>query len=138
MSFRCRIGDSIFINDNGGGHRYVVISKPNQKGCIIIVNFTSASSCIDKTVTFTKYDDKNLFDHPTNVNYRYAQIISSDNLLQEAKRLDTVNHYFLCNEEIINKIVIGAFQSQFTPIEIIMELSIQYPEEYERYFEMDF
>ena len=138
MSFCCRVGDSIFLNDKGGGHRYVVISEPNQNKCVVIVNFTSASGSIDRTVTFTRSDDKNLFDHPTNVNFKLARMISTEKLIREANRQDTVNHYISCSEEIIKKIVIGAFQSQFTPIEIINELGVQYLDDYNKHYETDF
>ena len=138
MPFCCRVGDSIFLNDKGGGHRYVVISEPNQYKCVVIVNFTTASGSIDRTVTFTRSDDKNLFDHPTNVNFKLARIISTEKLICEANRQDTVNHYISCSVDIVKRIVIGAFQSQFTPIEIIEELGIQYPDYYNKHYETDF
>ena len=77
------------------------------------------------------------FNKKTTVNYADARIISAQALVATAKRR-SINDYNYCAENHIKKIIIGAFQSQFTPIEVIKELSIQYPKEYEKYYEEDY
>jgi len=139
VPFTCKIGDTLRLSDRGGSHHYVILTKPNSDGNVVIVNFTAARYWKEWKVYFTKKDNKKLFSKKTTVNYADARIISAKESLSIASHNSkSKDDYNYCDENIIEKIVIGAFQSQFTPIEIIVELSNQYPNEYERHYEKDY
>jgi hypothetical protein len=36
MPFTCKVGDSFYLADSGGHHRYVIITKPNSDGNIVL------------------------------------------------------------------------------------------------------
>lgn len=137
MPFTCKIGDTLRLSDRGGGHHYVILTNSNSDGNVVVVNFTTARYWKEWIVGFTKKGNRKLFKKKTTVNYADARIISAKRLLAIANR-KSIYEYNYCAESIIKEIIIGAFQSQFTPIEIIEELSIKYPNEYERYHEKDY
>jgi hypothetical protein len=134
MPFTCKIGDTLRISDSGGRHHYVILTNSNSDGNVVVVNFTTARYWKEWIVDFTKKDNRKLFKKKTTVNYADARIISAKKLLAIANR-KSIDDYIYCAENIIKEIIIGAFQSQFTPIEIIEELSIQYPNEYKKHYE---
>ncbi len=76
MPFNGKVGDSIFIDDLGGGHRYVILTKPNSNDEVVIVNFTAEAFGKDCTATFRPRDHSKLFSKPTVVNYPQADIKS--------------------------------------------------------------
>lgn len=129
MPFTCGVGDSFFKVDYGDRHRYVVISKPNADGKVVLVNFTRVTPYKECVVIFKPEDDKELFRIPTTINYRNAALASTSNV---AKYGD--NGYKCCKAIHIEKIIKGAFQSEFISPEIIDELKVQYPIEYEKYY----
>lgn len=133
MSFDCKVSDTIFMWDGGGGHRYVVLTTPNKDDRVVIVNFESATGRISDGKIFTSSDDENLFKCPTVVPYIRAKIFPVTSLCDEASRQDVLSHYLFCPQTILEQIIKDAFKSQFTPIEVLTELSVQYPDEYKRY-----
>jgi len=134
MPFDCKVGDTAFIDDAGGGHRHVVLTNPNKDGCVVIVNFTSAVGHISDGKKFTSSDDRILFKKPTVVPYILAKIYPCKSLRSEVNRRDVVSDYILCPQSIMEQIIKDAFKSQFTKGAVIEELKIYYPEEYEQYY----
>jgi hypothetical protein len=132
MPFTCKVGDSFYLHDTGGRHRYVILTKPNSDNQVVLVNFTDSQN-IDSPVTFSPKDDKNLFTIRTGIYYAYSQLVSVTKL----KKL-TITGWEFCQLNHIKRIVIGAFQSQHTPMYILKELSTQYPEEHKRYCSWDY
>jgi hypothetical protein len=132
MPYSGKVGDSIFINDLGGGHQYIIISKPNKAQAVIIVNFTAQRFDKDCTVTFRRRDHSRLFSKPTVVNYPAANFFPLSNLNNEASKPDS--NYIGCPVHIVNRIIIGAFQSEWTPTGIQAELKEQYPKIAEKYY----
>ena len=135
MPFTCKIGDTLRLSDIGGKHFYVIITKPHDDGNVVLVNFTSARYWKEWIVIFTKKDNRKLFSKKSTVNYADARIMPSRKLIAIAERIST-DDYNYCAENIIEKIIIGAFQSKFAPNEVITELSVQYPNEYKKYYEV--
>ena len=135
MSFDCKVGDTAFIDDDGGGHRYVVLTNPNKDDCVVIVNFTSAAGYISDGKMFTSRDDKILFSRHTVVPYKYAKIYPCNSLRAEVNRRNVVSNYILCPQSIMEQIIKDAFKSQFTIGDVIEELKTYYPKEYEQYYE---
>ncbi len=118
----------------------MILTNPNSDGNVVIANFTAAKYWKEWIVAFTKKDNRKLFRKKTTVNYADARIVPAKeliSLISIAKR-KSIDDYNYCAENIIKKIITGAFQSQFTPIEVITELSVHYPNEYERYYEKDY
>lgn len=134
MSFGCKVGDSVFLPDDGGVHRYVVLTNPNKNDSIIIVNFTSAPNPMCDGKVFTRSDDRNLFVKPTVVHYKRAIIISVTSLCEQERRTDVVSDYQHCSESIMGQIIKDAYKSQFTIGDVIEELKIHYPQEYALYY----
>jgi hypothetical protein len=133
MPFTCKVGDTLRLSDRGGSHHYVILTNSNSDGNVVVVNFTTARYWKEWIVQFTRKDNRKLFKKKTTVNFADARIISASKLLAIAKLKSTVDYNY-CAENITKEIIIGAFQSQFTPIEVIVELGIQYPDEYESYY----
>ena len=79
---------------------------------------------------------RELFKEKSTVNYNDARIYPINALAKIAER--NPKQYKFCPENLTKRIVIGAFQSRFTPIEILEELRIQYPNEYERHCKKDY
>lgn len=131
MSFTCKVGDTLFLSDIGGSHRYLIITNPNSAGNVVLVNFTSAKYWKEWLVTFSPRDDKGLFDRKTTVNYADARICPAERLRKEAQKRP--RSYEFCAENHVKRIVIGALQSRHTPIEVLRELKTQYPIEYKKY-----
>jgi len=136
MPFTGKVGDTLYLSDAGGRHRYVILTEPNSNGDVVVVNFTSVRHWKECLVTFRPKDDKGLFDTKTTVLFSDARIVSIKRLAKVAKRKP--RDYEFCSENHVQRIVIGAFQSQLTPIGVLEELRMQYPNEYERYCEKDY
>lgn len=131
MPFTGKVGDSIVIDDLSNGHRYVILTKPNNIGTTVIVNFTAEKFGKDCTTTFRHRDHPALFSKPTVVNYPLATTIPLDTFRNEAQKPNC--RYIYCNEIIVKRIIEGAFKSQFTPISILNELTTQYPQLAQKY-----
>lgn len=125
----CEVGDSFYITDYGDRHRYVVITKPNKDDRVVIVNFTSVASHKECVVLFQPKDDNALFDRWTTVAYKYARLANIRKLIEYRN-----NGYCCCHLGHIQRIIKGAFQSQFIPLEIMLELKEQYPAEHTKYY----
>lgn len=137
MPFNGKVGDTFHLTDTGGSHRYVILTKQNSDGNVVIVNFTSARYWKEWLVTFTPKDDRDLFVVPkTTVNYADAHIVPFRILIDRVEQKSKSDYKF-CAENHVRKIVVGAFQSKLTPIEVLTELSIQYPNECRRHYEKD-
>ena len=132
MPFTCRIGDSFFLPDTGGRHRYVILTNPNSDGKIVLVNFTDSKN-VESPVIFHPKDDIRLFNKRTGVYYAWAKLVLAANLTESI-----IDRWIFCQSDIIKEIVRGAFQSQHTPIEILREISAQYPAEHKKYCTWDY
>lgn len=135
MQFDCKVGDTVFILDSGGGHRYVVLTTPNKDNRVVIVNFTSATGRISDGKMFTSSDGRILFKDPTVVHYRRAMTFPCTSLRDEVNRRDVVSDYRPCPQNVMKQIIKDAFKSQFTKGEVIEELKTHYPQEYALYYE---
>ncbi|MFA5309467.1 MAG: hypothetical protein WC370_08310 [Dehalococcoidales bacterium] len=132
MPFSCKIGDSFYLPDIGGRHRYVILTNPNSDGKVVLVNFTDSSN-VDSPVIFGPRDDKLLFSKRTGIYYAYAQLVPANKL-----KISKIEGWEFCQLNNVKRIIIGAFKSQHTPIFILKELSTQYPEEHKRHCTWDF
>jgi len=132
MPFTGKVGDTLHLSDIGGGHRYVILTKPNSDGNVVMANFTSARYWKEWLVTFRPKDDKRLFDKKTTVNYADAQIIPVKKLI-EASKSNPRGDYVFCREYHCKRIISKAFQSQYIPGEVLGELGSQYPIESAKY-----
>jgi hypothetical protein len=129
MPFTCKVGDSFCLTDYGGYHRYIILTKPNEDGKVVLANFTSFADDKECVVIFWPTDDAQLFKKATTISYANARIVISSKL-EEYKE----NDYKYCSSVLTQRAIIGAFQSLFTPLEIIQELKNQYPTEYKKYY----
>lgn len=136
MPFTGKVGDTFRLTDTGGRHRYVIITKPNSDGNVVIANFTSARYWKECLVTFRPRNDRDLFVQTTTVNYADARIVQVQRIIDSVKQKPKSDYKF-CAENHVRKIVVGAFQSKLTPIQVLTELSIQYPNECKRHYKKD-
>jgi len=132
MPFDGKVGDSILIDDSGGGHRYVILTKPDSNDEVVIVNFTTDRFGKDSAVIFGRRHHSKLFSKRTGVNYPYAYKIDIGKFKSEAAKSDC--RYRYCPADVINRIILGAFQSNFTPTGIQAELETQYPDIAKEYY----
>jgi hypothetical protein len=129
MPFTGKRGDSFYLPDGGGHHRYVILTNPDSNGKVVVINFTDAQNPTDCPVIFNPKDDPKLFTKRTTINCAYAQVISVAKL--KASKID---RWEMCQLNNVKQAVIGAFRSQHTPTFIIDALKVQYPNEYNQYF----
>lgn len=132
MPFTGKVGDSIFIDDLGGGHQYVILTKPNSKDEVVIVHFTAEKPGKDCTATFRPRDHYRLFSKPTVAHYPGACLFPMSSFKSEAAKPNS--RYIHCPIDIVNRILVGAFQSEFTPTGIKIELKTQYPDIAKKYY----
>ena len=131
MPFSGKPGDTLFIHDPGGGHHYIILTKPNSDGNVVTVNFTTARR-FPQIVVLRPRDNPEVFEKNCWPNYIDARFRSVGKLVARARR--NPKQYWFCDESITKKIIIGAIQSQDTKQELLDELEIQYPSEYLKYF----
>jgi hypothetical protein len=120
MPFTCKVGDSFYLPDNNGRHRWVIITKPNSKGCIVIINFTDAIN-LDCSVIFAP-GDRNPFTKRTTICCERATLVYESKL----KILKVVDYAYF-NERQVEKIIKGVIGSMHTQSDILTELKSQYP-----------
>jgi len=120
MPFTCKVGDSFYLPDNNGRHRWVILTKPNSGGCIVIVNFTDANNLGCSVIFAPK--DHNPFRLRTTICYEKATLV-----LESKLRILKVENYAYFNEHQVEKIVKGAIGSMHTPSDILSEIKDQYP-----------
>lgn len=121
MPFTCKVGDSFYLPNDNGRHRWVILSKPNSSRCIVIVNFTDATNTACPVIF--RPGDHNPFTKRTTICCEKAQLIL-ESKLRALKVVDYANF----NEQQVEKIVKGVIDSMDTPLEIVAELKSQYPD----------
>ncbi len=135
MPFTGKAGDTLRFRDIGARHRYIILTKPNSDGTVVITNFTTAKH-FEWLVTFKPSDNKKLFTEKCTLNYNNARLYPISALVKIIKR--NPKEYRFCPENLTQRIVIGALQSRHTSIEVLEELKAQYPIEYEKYCNKDY
>lgn len=131
MPFSGKIGDTVRLRDTGAKHRYIILTKPNHQGDVVILNFTTAKH-FEWLVTFSPRDDKRLFTERCTPNYHDARLYPIDKITIIAN--NNPSEYRFCPENLTLRIIIGAFKSRHTSTEIIDELKKQYPDEYNKFY----
>jgi hypothetical protein len=126
MPFTGKVGDTLFLHDIGGRHRYVILTEPNDDGNVVITNFTTASH-FEWNVVFRPRDNKRLFTERCTPNYHDIKLYPHNALLKIAQ--SGVKDYAFCARHHVKKIIIGALQSNHPSFEVLKELATQYPEE---------
>jgi hypothetical protein len=119
MPFTCKIGDSFYLPDNNGRHRWIILTKPNSDGHVVIVNFTDANN-LACSVILTHKDNKAL-SLRTTINCEKAALV-----LESKLKLLKVKDYVYFNELLVAKIVKGVIENRHTPPYIIAELKSQH------------
>jgi hypothetical protein len=127
MPFTGKVGDTLYLSDSGGHHRYIILTQPNKNNKVVLVNFTSKKYWKEWIVTFNPSEDKALFKQKTTVNYADAQIVSVDKLIRRAKARPK-SEYLFCSNMHTSRIIAGAFQSTLIPNEVLDELTRHYPQ----------
>jgi hypothetical protein len=121
MPFTCKVGDSFYLPDNNGRHRWIILTKPNATGSVVIINFTDANN-LDSPVIFAP-KDRNPFSLRTTICCAKATLVLESKL----KLLKVVEYYYF-NEQQVKKIIIGVMGSIHTTTDVLTELKTQYPD----------
>jgi len=135
MAFSAKVGETFYLKDNLDSHRhlYVVLTWPDNKGKVVVANFTSAKFGKQKYVLFTPRDDGRLFKKDTTVEYTDASLVDREKLIKHVK--DDPNNYGIdCPMDIVREVVAGAFRAKQSPNKVLKELEKQYPELYKKYY----
>lgn len=135
MPFTGKVGDTLRLRDIGARHRYIILTKPNNDGNVVIINFTTAKH-FEWLVTFRPRDNRKLFTEKCTPNYTDARIYPISALTKIVKR--NPREYVFCPENIIKRIIRGALESKHTRIEVLEELKVQYPIDYQKYCSKDY
>lgn len=122
MPFTCKVGDSFKRPDSNGGHRWVILTRANQSGCIVIVNFTDARNNTCPYV-FTPRDHKVFSLKQTTLCCSKATIVSESKL-----KLLSPRDYEYFDERLVAKIAKAVIENIYTPLEVVAELKTQYPD----------
>jgi len=120
MPFSCKIGDSFYLPDDNGRHRWVIITKPNSDGNIVIVNFTDADN-VGCSIIF-RPGEHNPFTLRTTIFCGKATLV----LESKVKPL-RVKDYFFFSERQVERIVKHLIGCSHTLPDILAELETQYP-----------
>jgi hypothetical protein len=131
MPFSGKPGDTLFLDDAGDGHWYIILTKPNSDGDVVTVNFTTASH-FSWLVVLRPRDNRRLFKENCTPNYIDARFRSVSRLATIAA--SNPKKYQFCDTNITMKIIIGAIQSQDIKQELLEELEIQYPREFSQHY----
>ncbi len=133
MSFNCKAGDTIWLPDSQGGHRWILLTGETKKYTyVVLINYTDADYWHDHTVELSKQDNPKLFSKPSCMNYDDAQFQQSSILFREFHQ--SRQKFLSCPKAILIRIVIGAFLSDHTMGRIINHLKIFYSKEYKKYY----
>jgi len=97
MPFTCKVGDSFYLSDTGGRHRYVILTTQNENGDIILVNFTDSHN-VESPVIFNPKDNSKIFYKRTGVHYAFARLISAEKL-----KKSKINGWQFCQLNHIKK-----------------------------------
>ncbi len=122
MPFTGKVGDTLYLSDSGGSHKYVIITRPNDNNEVILVNFTSAKLWKDNSAVFRPRDDKNIFAVETSVRFSNAYLVSAYELIQLSNSEFNKRKYRYCAKSNVERIIKGAFQSDFQtllPVELL-------------------
>jgi hypothetical protein len=134
MAFTGKIGDTYIRDDSGGGHPCIILTEPNNDGKIVVVNISELRAYKEQTVTFAPRDDRHFFKKRSTIIYEKAKFVDHGKLVRHIKR-NPRKVWPYCQPHIQERVVRGAFLSRNTPGKIIKALRVQYPEEYEMYYE---
>lgn len=115
MPFTGKVGDTLHIPDIWGGHRYIVLTEPNNDGKVVIVNFTSFGSGKECPVLLRPKDNKHIFSKLTTISCADADIVTIESLIREAKS-NLPGYYAPCSPLVTHKVVVGTLKSQLTKI----------------------
>lgn len=135
MPFSCGAGETIWLNDPGRGHRYILLTtiyKPDKT--VVISNYTDYDNCADRATILTPEDDPRLFRKISCMNYVDSDTVVSEVLFFENDNNPKNKIYLKCSKELLMKIVIGAIVSPFTHEYIKTRLKYFYPAEYKKYY----
>jgi len=135
MAFSAKVGETFYLKDNPNSpsHLYVILTQPDNKGKVVVANFTSAKLGKQRHVLFTPRDDGRLFNKDTTVQYTDARLMDREILIKHVK--DDPNKVGIdCPMDIVRGVVIGAFKAKQSPNKVLKELEKQYPDLYKKYY----
>ena len=69
----------------------MVLTNPNTGGKVVRVNFTTDIRHVDRGKLYTPNDDRDLFQHPSIVPYKLAELYPCDVLREQANTKDVVH-----------------------------------------------
>ncbi len=118
MSFKSLPGECVLLPKQTGEikHLWVVLTSPDGKGEVVIVNLTSFGSGFDRTVILSK-GDHSFVDHDTIINYMDSRIVKATALINAAESgfFESLEPF---TASILQKIQKGLFKSPHTPIKV--------------------
>ncbi len=97
----------------------MILTEPNGDGDVVLTNWTTAGHQ-DWQVEFRPKDNPKLFTEKCTPNYHDIDFYPLSDLMD-------LPDYVFCPENLTEKVIIGAFWSQHTPIGVLEELAAQYP-----------
>lgn len=129
MSFRCKAGETLYLNDAAGGHLKLIATNPDRNNIVVLMSFTTVKPWKEQIVSFTDSDDAVLFKSgiTTTVSYEHAILAKVQELTSGVTRYPK-RRGPACPQHILEAIVVGARSSERIPPLVFVALRREYPE----------
>ncbi len=126
MQFLGEVGNTFRLRRKSASFLYVIITKPNKNGLIVVVPLVTPIKSIQSYQIFTARDDGNLFKSPKTPKYQNTQFFIYKNLVAYINsHIDRWDHD--CQPDVLREIIAGAFKSGLTAKKFLKDLEEQYP-----------
>jgi hypothetical protein len=127
MHYSGQVGDTFTMEDNPPFKSlFIILTEPNDNGKIVLVSMAKAQYGVQTYVVFTPKDHK-LFRGRVTARYQDANFYDHHKIVKyQNKHIDRCKHH--CPSDIIKRIVAGAFDAKQSPIKVLNELQVQYPD----------
>jgi hypothetical protein len=135
MPFSCGAGDTIWLPDSGGGHRYILLTTIYRADkTVVVANYTDYDFWQDRTTILTPEDDQLLFNKISCMNYSDAHTVSSQELFIQNDYHKNNKRFLKCSDKLLKRILIGAISSDYTRDWIKKRIGHFYPKEFSQYY----
>lgn len=127
MSFRGQVGELFFLDDENKGHFWIVLTPPDELQLVAIFNFTGREHGEERTI-WIQPSECTYLTKPSTLRFSQTRLLKREKLEKIANGKD-----FICEMELVHRIVTAAFGSEFIPLKCQRYIEKQYPELFKKY-----
>jgi hypothetical protein len=127
MHFVGEVGNTFRLKRKSHSALYIILTKPNSEGKIVIVPLVKPIKSIQSYGIYTPRDGGNLFKAPRTPKYQDALLVSHESIINYVnEHLDMRDDD--CPSDIVKRIITIAIRKGLSSNKILDELSRQYPD----------